>query len=286
MDRVAVVTDSTCCIPPELVTEHRISVIPLLIIHEGRSYRDGIDMSPIEVYRIMRKKNTIPTTSIPSPGDILETYRRLSQQAESILCITVTGLQSQMFDTALLAKEMAKQELPTVSIEVMDGRAVAGALGFIVLSAAKAAQAGASLAETIEVAQNMKPRVNSIFMLDTLYYLAKTGRIGRASAWAGGLLDMKPIVEHSTSIGETTPVARPRTRSKALARMLEIMAERVGTSPAHVMVHHGDELEEAERLKAEIAARFNCVELHITDFTPAMGVHAGPGLLAISFYSC
>jgi DegV family protein with EDD domain len=286
MDRVAVVTDSTCCIPPELVTEHRISVIPLLIIHEGRSYRDGIDMSPIEVYRIMRKKNTIPTTSIPSPGDILETYRRLSQQAESILCITVTGLQSQMFDTALLAKEMAKQELPTVSIEVMDGRAVAGALGFIVLSAAKAAQAGASLAETIEVAQNMKPRVNSIFMLDTLYYLAKTGRIGRASAWAGGLLDMKPIVEHSTAIGETTPVARPRTRSKALGRMLDIMAERVGDSPAHVMVHHGDELEEAERLKAEIAARFNCVELHITDFTPAMGVHAGPGLLAISFYSC
>jgi len=286
MDSVAVVTDSACCIPPELVTQHHIRVIPLLIIHEGISYRDGIDMSPTEVYRIMRKKNTVPTTSIPSPGDILETYRRLSEQAESILCITVTGLQSQMFDTALLAKEMAKQELPGVSIEVMDSRAVAGALGFIVLAAAKAAQAGASLAETIEAAQKMKPRVNSIFMLDTLYYLAKTGRIGRASAWAGGLLDMKPIVEHSTAIGETTPVARPRTRSKALGRMLEIMAERVGDSPAHVMVHHGDELEEAERLRAEIAARFNCVELHITDFTPAMGVHAGPGLLAVSFYSC
>ena len=286
MDSVAVVTDSACCIPPELVAEHRICVIPLLIIHDGVSYRDGIDMSPTEVYRIMRKKNTIPTTSIPSPGDILETYRRLSERAESILCITVTGLQSQMFDTALLAKEMAKQELPAVSIEVMDSRAVAGALGFIVLAAAKAAQAGASLAETIEAAQNMKPRVNSVFMLDTLYYLAKTGRIGRASAWAGGLLDMKPVVEHSTAIGETTPVARPRTRSKALGRMLEIMSERVGDSPAHVMVHHGDELEEAERLKAEIAARFNCVELHVTDFTPAMGVHAGPGLLAISFYSC
>lgn len=286
MNSVAVVTDSACCLPPELVAQNGICVIPLLIVHEGRSYRDGIDMSPTEVYRIMRKRNAIPTTSIPSPGDILETYRRLSERAESILCITVTGLQSKMFDVALLAREMAKQELPAVSIEVMDSRAVAGALGFIVLAAARAAQGGASLAETMEAAQSMKPRVNSIFMLDTLYYLAKTGRIGRASAWAGGLLDMKPIVEHSTAIGETTPVARPRTKSKALARMLDIMTERVGASPAHVMVHHGDELEEAGRLKAAIAARFNCVELHITDFTPAMGVHAGPGLLATSFYRC
>ncbi len=285
MDKVAVVTDSVCCIPPELLKQYDIWVVPLLIIHEGRSYRDGIDMSPTEVYRIMRKKEALPTTSIPSPGDILEAYRQLSEKVESILCITVTGLQSKMFDTALLARDMAKVEFPKTTIEVMDSRAVAGALGFIVLAAAKAAKEGASLAEAVEAAQNMKLRVNSIFMLDTLYYLARTGRIAKASAWAGALLDMKPVVEHSTAIGETTPVARPRTKSKAVRRMLEIMAERVGDSPVHIMVHHGDELEEAEKLKAQIASQFNCVEIYITDFTPAMGVHAGPGLLAISFYA-
>jgi DegV family protein with EDD domain len=281
MNKVAIVTDSTCCLPQELVREYDICVVPISINYEGKSYRDGIDISPNEVYRIMRKREALPTTSVPSPGDFLETYRQLSSKAESILCITVTGLQSKMFDTALLAKE----ETPNTAIEVLDSRAVAGSLGFIVLAAAKAAREGASLTQAAEAARSMIPRVNSIFMLDTLFYLARTGRIGRASAWAGALLDMKPIVEHSTAIGETTPVARPRTKSKAVRRLLEIMAQRVGDSPVHVNVHHGDELEEGEKLKAQIASQFNCVELYLTDFTPAMGVHAGPGLLAISFYA-
>ena len=286
MDRVAVVADSVCCIPSELVKELDICVIPLLIIHEGKSYRDGVDMSPTEVYRLMRKRNVLPTTSIPSPGDIIDTYRRVSRKADSILCITVTGLQSKMYDSALLAKEMAGEELAQTTIEVMDSRAVAGAMGFIVLAAARAAQQGASLADVMAAAESMKSRVSSLFMLDTLYYLARTGRIAKAAAWAGAVLDMKPVVEHSTAIGETTPVARPRTKSKALGRMLDIMSDRIGDAPAHVMVHHGDELEEAEKLKSRIADRFNCVELYVTDFTPAMGVHAGPGLLAVSFYAC
>jgi len=96
---------------------------------------------------------------------------------------------------------------------------------------------------------------------------------------------MKPIVEHSPAIGETTPVARPRTKTKAVERMLEIMAQRMGDSKVHVMVHHADELEEAEKLAAEIKSRFNCLELYLTEFTPVMGVHTGPGLLAIAFYA-
>lgn len=123
------------------------------------------------------------------------------------------------------------------------------------------------------------------FVLDTLYYLARTGRTARAAAWAGSLLSMKPIVEHSPAIGETTPVARPRTKTKAVERMLEIMAQRMGDSRVHVMVHHADELEEAKKLMAEIETRFNCVELYCTEFTPLMGVHTGPGLLAIAFYA-
>lgn len=285
MGRTVVVTDSVSCLPPELVSRYGIYVVPLLIIHEGRSYRDGIDISPTEVYRIMRKKGALPTTSVPSPGDVLDTYRQASTQGDSILCITVTGLQSKVFDTALLASEMAKAELPDTTIEVMDSRAVAGALGFIVLAAASVADEGGSLVDAREAARAMMPRVNSVFVLDTLYYLARTGRIGRAAAWAGSVLDMKPVVEHSTSVGETTPVARPRTKSKALARLVEIVAERVDDSPVHAIVHHGDELEEAERLRERVASQFNCVELYLGDFPPAMGVHAGPGLLGVSFYA-
>ena len=131
----------------------------------------------------------------------------------------------------------------------------------------------------------MMGKVNFVAMLDTLYYLARLGRIGRAVAWAGSLLDMKPVLEHNPAVGETMPVARPRTKRRAVERMLRIMTERIGDSRVHVMVQHADELEEAKRLAADIESRFKCVEMSITEFAPVMGVHCGPGLLAIGFYA-
>jgi len=285
MKKVAILTDSTCCLPKELVEKHDICVVPLEIIYEDKSYRDGIDMTSSEVYKIMRRKENLPTTSTPSAGVFLDTYRQLSQKAESVLCITLTSLQSKTFEAASAAKEMAEEELPNTTVEVLDSRSAAGALGFIVLEAARAVRQGVKLAQAVETARNMMCRVNFLAMLDTLYYLARTGRTARAAAWAGSLLSMKPIVEHSPAIGETTPVARPRTKTKAVERMLEIMAQRMGDSKVHVMVHHADELEEAKKLMAEIETRFNCVELYCTEFTPLMGVHTGPGLLAIAFYA-
>ncbi len=285
MKKVAILTDSTCCLPQDLLEKYDISLVPLMIVYEGKSYRDGIDMSPGEVYKIMRRRKNLPSTSVPSAGDFLNAYRQLSQKAEGILCITLTGLQSKTFDTALLAKEMAKEEIPNTAIEVIDSRAVAGALGFIVLEAARIASRDGELAQAIEAARSMMDKVNFLAMLDTLFYLARTGRIGRAAAWAGSLLNMKPIVEHSPSIGETTPLARPSTKPKAIKYMLEVMTQRAGESRVHAIVHHADELEEGRKLKAEIGSRFHCAELHLTEFTPVMGVHAGPGLLAISFYT-
>lgn len=283
--KVAVLTDSTCCLPGDLVQKYDICLVPILIVYEGKSYRDGIDMSPSEVYRIMRRRKNLPITSTPSAGDFLNAYCQLSREAESILCVTLTSVQSKIFDTALMAKEMAKEIVPDTAIEVIDSRAVAGALGFIVLEAARIANQGAELVQVANAAQSMIDRVNFLAMLDTLFYLARTGRIARAAAWAGSLLAVKPIVEHSPAIGETTPVARPRTKAKAIRRMMEIMAERIGDCSAHVMVHHADEVEEGEKLKAEIGSRFSCAELHLTELTPAMGVHAGPGVLALSFYA-
>jgi DegV family protein with EDD domain len=284
VEKVATVTDSTCCIPQELIERYNIHLVPALIIHEGRSYRDRIDMSPTEVYKIMRKRQNLPTTSVPSPEDFLSTFRKLSQKAETILCITLTSLQSGVFNMASSAREMAKDIIPNTVINVIDSRAVAGSLGFIVLEAARIASQGAELAKVTQVAQSMMNKVGSFFVLDTLYYLARTGRVARAAAWAGSILNMKPVVAHFPSVGETTPVARPRSRKKAIERMLEIMTERIGDSRAHVMVEHADEFEEAEKFKDTIDSRFNCVELYITEFTPCMGVHAGPGVLGASFY--
>jgi DegV family protein with EDD domain len=285
MKKVAILTDSTCCLPPELVTKYDISIVPLLIVYKGDSHRDGVDITPGEVYQIMRKRKDMPTTSTLPVGDILDAYCRLSQKAGSILFITLTGLQSSVSDTALIAKEKAKEIIPETTIEVIDSRAVSGALGFIVLEASRIASQGAGLAQVAETARTMMGRVNFLAMVDTLFYLARTGRIARAVAWAGALLSMKPILEHSPLIGETTPIARPRTKKKAIECILKIMSERVGDSKVHVIVHHADELEEGEKLKAQIGSSFNCVELYLTEFTPIMGVHSGPGVLAVSFYA-
>ncbi|MCX6009786.1 MAG: DegV family protein [Chloroflexi bacterium] len=285
MRKVAVVADSTCCLPQEIVEKYDICVVPLQIVYEGKSYRDGIDITPNEVYKIMRRKENLPTTSTASAGEFLDAYRQVSQKAESILCITVTSLQSKTFEAASAAKEIAKEEIPNTIIEVFDSRSVAGALGFIVREAARVASKGAGLAGAIEAARNMMGKVNFLAMLDTLYYLARLGRIARAAAWVGSVLDMKPVLEHSPAVGETMPVARPRTKRRAVERMLQIMAKRTGGSPVHVLVHHADELEEAKKLAAEIESRFNCAEIYITEFPPVMGVHTGPGLLAIGFYA-
>jgi DegV family protein with EDD domain len=285
MKKVAVLTDSTCCLPKELVSKYGIELVPLTIIHKCQSYRDGIDISPGEVYRIMREKKDLPTTSTPSAGEFLDIYQRLSLNVESMLCITLTGKQSKTYEAALMAGEQLKQSNPDTAIEVIDSRAVSGALGFIVLEAARAVNEGAGLGQAADIARGMIGRVNHLAILDTLYFLARTGRVGRAAAWAGSILDLKPVLEHSTSAGETVPAARPRTRAKAIERMLDIMAERVGSSMVHAIVHHTDEPEEGEKLKAEIGLRFQCIEHYITEYTPVMGVHAGPGVLAVSFYT-
>jgi len=285
MRKVAICTDSTCCLPAELVEKHSIRVVPLFIVSGGKTYRDGIDISPGEVYKIMRKGEDLPTTSTPSPGDFMDAYKELSQAAESVVCITLTGLQSKLFETAMVARKMAEEAIPNTAIEVIDSRAVSGALGFIVLEAARAADRGADFNQVCEAARGMMKRVNFLAMVDTLAFLARTGRIGRATAWAGTLLNVKPVLEHSTSVGETAPFARPRSKSKAVELMLHTMTERVGAATVHVMVHHADELEDGEKLKAEIGQKFKCAEIYLTEFTPGMGVHAGPGVLAISFYT-
>jgi DegV family protein with EDD domain len=283
MKKVAVITDGTCCLPIELVKQYDIHLVPLYIVFREKSYRDGVDITPGEVYKIMRRRKDLPTTSTPAVGDFLDAYREASHKAESILCITLTGLQSKTFEAATVAKDKAKEVMPNIPIEVIDSRAVAGALGFVALEAARAASQGADLAQAASVARKTMGKVTLLAMVDTLYFLARTGRIARAASWAATLLDMKPVLEHTPAVGETTPVARPRTRAKAVQLMLKLMAERAGNSKVHVIVHHADELADGEKLKQTIGSRFKCAELYLTEFTPAMGIHAGPGVLAISF---
>jgi len=281
--KVTLVSDSTCCLPPEIVRKYGIRLVPIVIHYNGKSYYDGVDIGAGEIYRIMRRREDLPSTSTPSTGDFLNAYREAIERGESVVSVTLTSLQSKTCEVASVAKQMALESLPGAAIEVIDSRAVGGALGFVVLEAARAADRGASLEEVCQVARKVMDRVVLVAMVDSLYYLARTGRIAKAAAWAGSILNMKPVLEHTTEVGETMPLARPRSKAKAVEIMLGDMAERVGDARVHVNVHHADELDEGKRLMAEIERRFNCVELFLTEFTPGMGVHAGPGIIGMSF---
>lgn len=283
MDKVRIVADSSICLPKELLKRYHIELVPETIIFGGKVYRDGIDLDPQEFYTLLEQAQELPTTSAPSPQDFTDAYQRVAKDASSIACILVTAGLSQM---GLQAAMVAQKAFSNCPIEVFDSRAAVGAYGFVVLAAARAAADGKPLAEVIKAAEDMKGRVTTIVTLDTLKYLAKGGRIGKAASWMGTLLSVKPIIEVPTSTGVLEPLQRVRTRQKALNRLLEIMEERVGRGkPVHVNIDHANVPDDANWLKAEVSSRFDCAEIYINGWAPVVGAHCGPGTIGLSFYA-
>ena len=280
--KVAVIVDSSACTPSELLQRYDISVVPHVLVIDGQAYRDGVDLGPSEFYRLLQRNQSVPSTAAPKPVDFLNAFTSISQRRESILCLTLADTFSSTYNSARVAQEMAASSLPDVPIRVLDTRAAAGAAGLIALEAARRAQEGADLMEVASRVEELIPQVNLIALLDTLFYLARGGRVPKVAAWAGSLLGMKPIAE--LKLGEAHLLEKPRSRSKAIARMLTIMKERVSTRPIHVNVMHTDALRDAQALQKQVADDFNCVENFISEFTPVMGAHLGPGLLGLAFY--
>jgi DegV family protein with EDD domain len=283
MSGVRVVADSAVCLPKELIKKYNLELVPETIIFGTTIYRDGIDLVPSEFYVKLGQAKELPTTSAPSPQDFIDAFHKVGKDADSIACILVTAGFSRM---GLQAALTAKESVPELPIEIMDSRTALGAYGFIVLEAARAAAAGKSLPEVLKAAKDVQERVNLILTLDTLKYLAKGGRIGKAASWAGTLLSIKPIIEVPPSTGVLEPVERVRTRRKALERLLGIMQERVGKGQRiHASIEQANVPEDASWLEAQLSSLFDCTEIYINDFAPVAGVHCGPGVIGISFYS-
>jgi len=284
VDKVAIVTDTTACVPREQVEKYGIELVPIGLVFGDKVYQDGIDISPAEFYALLRQAEKPPTTSGSLPGPFLEAYRRVSQRASSILCITESSKFSGMFNSARVAVEMAKESLADAVIEVLECGTAAAGQGLVVLAAAKAAALGKSLTEVVDTARRVMPRVNLFATLDTLHYLVKGGRVPKAAALASSLLKIKPIF--TVSDGDAYPVTNARTNPGAMRRILKIMGQKVVKGqPLHVVVMHADALNRAIALKNQISSQFDCNELFITEFTPVMGVHTGPGVIGVAFYS-
>ncbi len=279
MDRVIVVTDSSATVPPELVKSLDIRVVPMQIGLGGRSLRDGVDVTPGELYRWLRMGGEIPTTSAPSVGDFVRVYAVAQREARGIVSIHLPAGLSATWNTAVLAGQL----VGGVPIRVLDCGTAAMGQGFVVLEAARAAAAGADMEAVIERAREVAGRIHLLATLETLEYLHRGGRIGKAATLLASVVQIKPVL--SLRDGQVEVVARPRTRSRASGTLLKEVERRAAGRPLHVAVQHADVPEEADLLAQEIRRRFPCRELYLSEFTPVMGAHVGPGLLGVVFYA-
>jgi DegV family protein with EDD domain len=277
------VTDTTACVPPEQVSRYDIEVVPIQLIVDDKTYRDGIDIKPTEFYALLRQAKKTPTTASSSPDFYLEAFRRASQKASNILCLTEPSKFSAMFNSANIAAEMAREVIHNTAIEILDCTTAAAGQGLVALAAAKAAALDKPLEVVKEITLKVMSKINLLATLDTLQYLARSGRVPQAAAMVNSIFNIKPIF--SLNHADAHTVALPRTMKSAINRMIKLMKPLVKKGlPLHAAVMHADALEQAETFKNKISAQFECQELFITEFTPVMGVHTGPGLIGVAFY--
>jgi DegV family protein with EDD domain len=278
MRKVVIVTDSTATVPRDLIQELDIRIVPVPLSFDNQTFRDGVDITPAEIYRLLRNGKCIPTTAAPSAGDFLQVFVAAGQQASGIVSIHMSPDLSTTYNVAVTASHLVDD----VPIRVFNCRTVAMGQGFVVLEAARAAATGATLDEVLSRAEDVASKVSLFFTLGTFEYLYRGGRIGGAATLMGTALQIKPVL--CLNDGHVEVFAKPRTRRRAIRLVLREMTERIGRHPIHVAVFHADVPEEAEVLRQKVAERFNCVELYVAEFTPVMGIHTGPGVLGVVFY--
>jgi DegV family protein with EDD domain len=282
-NKVGVITDSIACITSELAARHRIKVVPYSFYLNGKSYKDWVDVTPSEAYQLFLKETESFFSSPASPTDFLDAYREVSRQTENIVCITLSGRLSTAYNVAQVAREQAKGELPQASIEVVDSRTATATEGFVALAAARASEEGKGLAEVVEIAEKMRDRVGLVAVMDTVRYVYRSGRIPKMASQVGSILNIKPMFTISSS-GVVRILGVVRNKEHGINRLLEIVRDKVGLSPAHIAVMHAYALDEAEQLRERVLSEFNCVELWLTEFSPLMGYACGTGTLGLAFY--
>lgn len=275
MPEVAIVTDSVSDLPPQVAEEFGITVVPLVVRFGTDVYRDGLDLSPDEFYRKLKASKALPATSVPPPAAFADAYDRLAEKTNEIAVICLTSKLSATYQVALQATGLMKKKC---RVEVLDSGWAVMAQGFITIAAAKAARAGASLHEVLDVARRTMGRVAICAAFDTLEYLERGGRIGKAQAFLGSLLKVNPII--GLKDGEVYPVARERSRARAIDYLYNF-----ATSFRNIeglAVEYAADLDEATRLVQRLRSKYPQVPIYLTRTSPVIGTHTGPGLIVVS----
>ena len=280
MSKVAVVTDSTAYLPPDLVKKHNITVAPLILIWGEETFRDGVDIMPEEFYRRLSTAKVMPTTSQASIANMKEIFEKLLSEGYDVLGIFISSKLSGTIASAEQAIEMLPKAKDKITI--VDSLATSMAMGFHVLAAARAAQAGETLAACRKLAEKAREHTGLFFAVDTLEFLRRGGRIGGAQALLGTALNIKPVLELRD--GRVESVEKVRTKGKALARVVELVVEQVaGRTPVRLATLHANAEAEARSLLEAATARLNPTESVFASVSPVIGNHAGPGTVGLAF---
>ena len=278
--KIVVVTDSSAYIPEQALGGLSIPVIPMWLIWGDDRFRDGVDIDPPTFYRRLQESTVFPTTSQPSAGEFEEFFRQAGVDADAIVAVLIT---SKLSGTVASA-HAARAQLPELDIRIVDSLSVSMGLGFVTLAAARAAAAGKALDEVVTTAEAVRDRLNLLFVVDTLEYLHRGGRIGGAKWLVGTMLSIKPLLHFVD--GTIEPLAQVRTKRKATARLLEVVEERLGgRQMAEVSVFDANSPEEGDAVAEQIKERFGVSTVYRTVLSPAIGVHGGPGTIGVVFYT-
>jgi DegV family protein with EDD domain len=272
---VKIVTDSTSDLPPELIKEYGITIVPAYVQFNGKTYRDGIDISQDEIYQKMVTDNIAVKTSQPPPSDFASVYRSLLSETNEIISIQVTSKLSGIYNSALQGREMVGE---TNRIEVIDSMSTSMGLGLMTLAAARLAKAGEGMSRIMEEVSASIPKTHLWGIFDTLKYLFLGGRIGKAKALLGGMLNVKPML--TMSDGELQPTGLVRTRAKGIDKLFENIKNCLNVQD--IAIVHSSTPEDALSLKERIGAIVDKSNIHISRLGPALGVHGGPGTLILA----
>lgn len=283
MSKVAVVTDSVASIPQEMMDELGIHFVPYYIHRGAETLKDLVTAKGKTFYEWMKTATEIPKTANPSPGEYLSKYIQLAEQGvREIVSIHITSKASGAIAAATDATRMLAEKMPHIRVELIDTLNVQMCQGWMAIEAARAALKGHSLEEITSKVKRMIPVSRMLQTADTLKYLYLGGRIGHAKHLVGSLLDIKPII--SMEDGEIVSLGQARTRKKVYKLMVDKLDELVGQSGVKIAYVHAAAREEAEKLKGMVEARVEVVESLITELSPALGVHSGPGTVGFCFY--
>lgn len=280
MNRVRIVTDSTADLPKELVAKYEITVVPLKVIFNGEeAFRDGVDIETEEFYRRQVERRETSTTSQPTPVEFASVYSKLAAGGNSIISIHISSGMSGTYQSARMSKEMVSG----ADIEVIDSKVTSMGLGLIVLEAAREAGEGKSKDDILGRVNELISKTEVFFVVDTLEYLLRGGRIGKAQAFLGTILNIKPLLYLKD--GLVQPYEKVRGKAKAIERLAQIVEEKVGKQKIKCSLVHGMDPAGMEQLRQKVMSRLNCDEPVVSKLGAVVGTHVGPGVIGIIFIS-